>query len=926
MTISLPPPPARAARSSLPLFAALVPVLGGVGIWLFTGSIYALWFAALGPLIAIAALVDGVLGQRRRSRRDARERAIALDAVEAELDGALERARSRAWAEHPDVARLVRDDAGVWRSDAELVLGVGGRPSGVTVAGSAGDDERALSLLQRAERVSDAPVTAPWRSGICVAGDGVEPVAVLRALLTQLCLRVPPTLVRIVGELPMGWEWVEALPHRRSRAAGAVRVALRVGQPATTEADVVFALAGAVEPVDPRAATVVKIAPDQTRARVGGDAAGERVLTAVEALSLPQAVAVARSLVTRSQTLYEEVAPIVPSEIADVWRAADGGSGGLPAAFALESGRPVIIDLVADGPHAVVVGVTGSGKSELLTSWIAALCAIHPTSTVSFLLADFKGGTAFDSLASLPHVTGVITDLDGHTAVRAISSLRAELRYREGVLAAAGARDVGDDRVALPRLVVVVDEYAALLGDHLELAQVFADVAARGRALGIHLILGTQRATGVIRDAVLGNAPLRIALRVTDTSDSRLVIGTDEAARLPGGAEERGRALVRRAADVEPVSVQILQTSPGSVAEITRNRAGEDLPRLPWLPPLPTQLPLDEARVLYGAGTGITLGVLDDPNHQRRREWNFAPSRDRSLLVLGTGGSGRTHLLRVAAAQESGALWLPSDPEHGWDVLEDLARGRKQCTLLLIDDIDAFLAGLGDEYALLALARLEAILRAGRAGVLASARRVAGPLARIADLFGHRAVLAQPTRAEFAHAGGESSAYVANLPPGRAWVGGLFAQIACVPGEGMSPAHVTQRENWEGTQNWSPGPLTALVTRSAAATSEQLASAGVRVLALGAVPPTVRMLDELAGGRRALVVVGDPESWQQRWSLLTDARDRLAVMVDAACPTELRMITGDRELPPFARSRAARGWLVERGGVPRRIRVPDRKG
>jgi len=205
----------------------------------------------------------------------------------------------------------------------------------------------------------------------------------------------------------------------------------------------------------------------------------------------------------------------------------------------VESGEPCVIDLVSEGPHAVVAGVTGSGKSELLVTWILALCAAHTTQEVSFLLADFKGGTAFDSLGGIPHVTGVITDLDGTGARRAIESLRAEVRWREAELARVGARDVLDPRVDVPRLVIVVDEFAALLGEHPELHAVFTDVAARGRALGMHLVLGTQRPAGVVRESLLANCPLRISLRVTDPADSRAVIGTDEASALPGGTDAR---------------------------------------------------------------------------------------------------------------------------------------------------------------------------------------------------------------------------------------------------------------------------------------------------------------------------------------------------------------------------------------------------
>src|SRR5690606_29972212 len=120
---------------------------------------------------------------------------------------------------------------------------------------------------------------------------------------------------------------------------------------------------------------------------------------------------------------------------------------------------------------------------------------------VVFVLADFKGGTAFEPLRELAQVAAVITDLDDEGARRGVSSLTAELRRREAVLAAAGARDIGDSAVRMPRLIIVVDEFAALLQEHPDLGAVFTDLAARGRALGMHLILGTQRASGVIREA-----------------------------------------------------------------------------------------------------------------------------------------------------------------------------------------------------------------------------------------------------------------------------------------------------------------------------------------------------------------------------------------------------------------------------------------
>ena len=102
----------------------------------------------------------------------------------------------------------------------------------------------------------------------------------------------------------------------------------------------------------------------------------------------------------------------------------------LAAVVGLVSGAPLEIDLVRDGPHALVAGTTGSGKSEFLLAWLTALARVHRPDRVSFLLVDFKGGAAFEPISALPHVTGIVTDLDEGEAERAVSSLRAELRHR----------------------------------------------------------------------------------------------------------------------------------------------------------------------------------------------------------------------------------------------------------------------------------------------------------------------------------------------------------------------------------------------------------------------------------------------------------------------------------------------------------------
>src|SRR5690606_6077553 len=241
---------------------------------------------------------------------------------------------------------------------------------------------------------------------------------------------------------------------------------------------------------------------------------------------------------------------------------------GLRAVIGRTESADVVLDLVEDGPHAIVTGMTGSGKSELLVTWVTAIARSCAPEQVTFVLADFKGGTAFDPLRDLPHVAAVMTDLDEEGARRGVQSLTAELRRRESVLQEMGARSIAESAGRLARLVIVVDEFAALLQEHPDLGAVFTDVAARGRALGMHLILGTQRAAGVIRDALAANCPLRMSLRVSDPADSRLVIGSEAAAELEGGPRSRGIVFVRRPQDAEAAPLRVALTGPEDLRAI----------------------------------------------------------------------------------------------------------------------------------------------------------------------------------------------------------------------------------------------------------------------------------------------------------------------------------------------------------------------
>ncbi|WP_017792803.1 FtsK/SpoIIIE domain-containing protein [Leucobacter salsicius] len=220
----------------------------------------------------------------------------------------------------------------------------------------------------------------------------------------------------------------------------------------------------------------------------------------------------------------------------------------LAAAVGQGADGPATIDLRLHGPHALVGGTTGAGKSEFLQSWIMSLAANVSPDRLTFLLVDYKGGAAFAECVDLPHTVGLVTDLSPHLVRRALTSLRAELRYREELLAEHGAKDLTtmerrSDPATPPTLVIVVDEFAALASDVPEFVDGVVDVAQRGRSLGLHLILATQRPAGVIKDNLRANTNLRVALRMADEADSSDVIGVKDAAYFD--AETPGRGAIK---------------------------------------------------------------------------------------------------------------------------------------------------------------------------------------------------------------------------------------------------------------------------------------------------------------------------------------------------------------------------------------------
>ncbi len=207
----------------------------------------------------------------------------------------------------------------------------------------------------------------------------------------------------------------------------------------------------------------------------------------------------------------------------------------------MQAGAPFVLDVRQDGPHALVAGTTGAGKSEFLQSFVVGLATMHSPERVTFLLVDYKGGAAFKECVALPHTVGLVTDLDRNEVRRALISLNAELHHRELLLQKADAKDLLEmERKGHPHtppsLLIVVDEFAALAKEVPEFVDGVVDVALRGRSLGLHLVLATQRPAGVITGQIRANTNLRIALRMAADDESADVVGS------PGRGGDRAPA------------------------------------------------------------------------------------------------------------------------------------------------------------------------------------------------------------------------------------------------------------------------------------------------------------------------------------------------------------------------------------------------
>lgn len=354
------------------------------------------------------------------------------------------------------------------------------------------------------------------------------------------------------------------------------------------------------------------------------------------------------------------------------------------------------LDLRQQGPHALVGGTTGSGKSEFLQAWVLGMAAEYSPERVTFLFVDYKGGSAFADCVQLPHCVGLVTDLSPHLVRRALTSLRAELHHREHLFNRKKAKDLLElekaaDPDAPPALVLVIDEFAALAKEVPEFVDGVVDIAQRGRSLGIHLIMATQRPAGVIKDNLRANTNLRVALRMADETDSDDVIGSKEAALFDPGIPGRGiaktgpgrmslfqsaysggwslRAEPEASVEIRPFLLgdapawekpqtgeakvetedlgpndqQLLVARFGDAAQLARIAP----PRRPWLDELAATF--DQTKLSQRSDARLVMGVVDVPERQDQVPFFFEPDTEGHLAIFGTGGSGKSVALRTLA-------------------------------------------------------------------------------------------------------------------------------------------------------------------------------------------------------------------------------------------------------------------------------------
>ncbi len=353
----------------------------------------------------------------------------------------------------------------------------------------------------------------------------------------------------------------------------------------------------------------------------------------------------------------------------------------------------------AHGPHGLVAGTTGSGKSELLQAWILSMAITFHPHDVVFVLIDYKGGGMANLLEPLPHVVGKITNI-GAGIGRSLISLQSEIKRRQHLFDQYGVNHIdkyqrlyknGMAAVPLPHLIIVADEFAELKKEEPEFMSGLVSASRVGRSLGIHLILATQKPGGIVDDQIQSNSRFRLCLKVQDITDSREMIKRPDAARLT----QAGRAYIRVGEDEyfdlfqsyysgapyqpddssnqnELFEVSLVETNGARVQLIPKRKPAHktDTDELqavvryvsavagrlgvkklpgPWLPELPEQICLQDLKEKAPSPTWpqLPIGLYDSPKTQSQGVQTIDFSSEGHYAIYGATGTGKTNLLKT---------------------------------------------------------------------------------------------------------------------------------------------------------------------------------------------------------------------------------------------------------------------------------------
>ena len=367
----------------------------------------------------------------------------------------------------------------------------------------------------------------------------------------------------------------------------------------------------------------------------------------------------------------------------------------------------------AHGPHALVGGTTGSGKSEFLTTYLIGLAINFSPEDIGMLIIDWKGGGIANTLDKLPHFMGAITNLDGAGTARALASIKAELAKRQREFAKFGVNNINGymslykERLAakpdvnypskpLPHLVLVSDEFAELKSNVPEFLYELTSVARIGRSLGVHLILATQKPSGVVNDQIEANSRSKIALKMAGVQDSNELLKTPDAAHItnPGrgylkvGENEvyelfqsgyAGVPYDPEASQEEIVDERIYKINdlgqyelvydPGEevkqgkdtsdlptqlekvISEIdkTFNQTNYALPDKPWLPNLGENIATPQVKTKGKRHLKVPLGLLDIPSDQTQENYDFDLTKQGNTVIFASSGYGKSTVLQTLA-------------------------------------------------------------------------------------------------------------------------------------------------------------------------------------------------------------------------------------------------------------------------------------